>query len=353
MLSVLFLTIFSLTSNKIIAQFYPCDLAATVGANPQIIVVGAETTITMEFYNGGQDFGCSIPVGHFGAVLSIPANGMEFVSILSPAGGNGTYFTVTYETENGEEFIRMINHSPIPNDGSTEIIEIILKGTVVNDPGQNYKLDLNMENLGGSSDDPFNNQLNTAVEVTIPLPIKLGDFNAKVDDCSSVNVTWNTYSEENFDRAEVQKSLDGKKYVTIGSVKSKGNGLSVNNSYLFTDNAPLVSGTVYYRLKAIDLDNAVSYSRVATAIVKCDNAMDMNIYPNPTHGEANITFTGFKTNNAREMLLLNVKGDIVKTFKMDPLTNNNLNINELPSGVYYLKMVDETVVLQKKFIKVN
>ena len=79
----------------------------------------------------------------------------------------------------------------------------------------------------------------------------------------------------------------------------------------------------------------------------------MNIYPNPTHGQASVSFSGFKTNNMREVLLLNVKGDIVRSLKMDPLANNNLNINDLPSGIYFLKLVDETNVIQKKFVKIN
>ena len=350
---IIFVALFSLVAEKAIGQQYDCDMAGTISASPQIIYVGGQTTITILLYNYGQDLTSSIPAGSFDAVLSIPANGMQFVDIQTPDGGIGDYFTVTYELVEGEEVVRMLNHTALPNDGSTEFIEIILKGTVANQPGQNYKLIVNIQNLGGGSDDPFNNSFNTAVQVDVPLPIKLGNFSTKVNDCSAVDILWDTYSEENFDRAEVQKSVDGKNFKTIGTVKSKGNGISVHNSYVFTDRSPLVSGTVYYRLKAIDLDNAFSYSKLATAIADCDGVLDMNIYPNPTQGTANVTFKGFKNKTECNVILLNVKGEVVKDYKMDPLTNNFLNVNDLPSGVYFLKLIDDSVSLQKKFVKIN
>ena len=55
----------------------------------------------------------------------------------------------------------------------------------------------------------------------------------------------------------------------------------------------------------------------------------------------------------RDVLMINVKGDVVRKFKMDPHTNNTINVSDIPSGVFYLKLVDDTIVLQKKFVKIN
>jgi len=330
---------------------------AAVSPEPFSVAVGEEGQI---FIDVGYLGDAPVPIGGIRVQLSI--SGEIEIPLPVNFSDNGCYMSgsiwaVTYIAYiNGNTEVVLKNMVGVMNDGvsCSMTIPFIGKSVSCEDCGAiSCNASFTDEAIGIGDTNGNNNSATALFTVTAPLPIKLGEFNAKVDDCSSVNVTWNTYSEENFDRAEVQKSVDGRNFVTIGSVKTKGNGASVNNSYVFTDNTPLVSGTVYYRLKAIDLDNSISYSRVATAIVKCDNAIDMNIYPNPTHGEANVTFSGFKTNNMREMLLLNVKGDVVKNFKMDPLSNNNLNISELPSGVYYLKLVDESIVLQKKFIKVN
>lgn len=245
----------------------------------------------------------------------------------------------------------MQNFAPVPNViyGGSEQIDIKVKGIVLG----LTQLIFNIENPLGIDNEPSNDNNTTVIDIIAPLPIKLGTFSTKVNDCSAVDILWDTYSEENFDRAEVQKSVDGKNFKTIGTVKSKGNGISVHNSYVFTDRSPLVSGTVYYRLKAIDLDNAFSYSKLATAIADCDGVLDMNIYPNPTQGTANVTFKGFKNKTECNVILLNVKGEVVKDYKMDPLTNNFLNVNDLPSGVYFLKLIDDSVSLQKKFVKIN
>ena len=117
---IIFVALFSLVAEKAIGQQYDCDMAGTISASPQIIYVGGQTTITILLYNYGQDLTCSIPAGSFDAVLSIPANGMQFVDIQTPDGGIGDYFTVTYELVEGEEVVRMLNHTALPNDGSTE-----------------------------------------------------------------------------------------------------------------------------------------------------------------------------------------------------------------------------------------
>jgi len=296
--------------------------------------------------------------------VPIPANGVRLeititnhLNITPILVDNFGVWGVTYNgTENGNTVIVVKNTlaaMPILSNYELRFNFIAVNLSCVDCGIVNSNVGLTDDAIGVSDVPPTNNGANAKYTVSIPLPIKLGDFATKINDCSSIDVFWNTYSEENFEKAEIQKSVDGKNYISIGTVKTKGNGTAVNNSYLFTDNSPLVSGTVYYRLKVIDLDKSYSYSRVATAIVNCDNAIDMDIYPNPTYGQANVSFSGFKTNNMREVLILNVKGDVVRSIKMDPLANNNLNVNDLVSGIYFLKLVDETHVIQKKFVKIN
>jgi len=302
----------------------------------------------------------------------IPTNGIELhisisdqlsvldTSTFSDQGcfTTGSIWSVTWlsHAQGNYEVLMRNTKGPLPDGGSCELTMnfIAVKPTPCeNCGGITGNIGLTDES-GMGDNNGFNNGATAGFNVTgDPLPIKLGTFSTKVNDCSAVDILWDTYSEENFDRAEVQKSVDGKNFKTIGTVKSKGNGISVHNSYVFTDRSPLVSGTVYYRLKAIDLDNAFSYSKLATAIADCDGVLDMNIYPNPTQGTANVTFKGFKNKTECNVILLNVKGEVVKDYKTDPLTNNFLNVNDLPSGVYFLKLIDDSVSLQKKFVKIN
>ena len=346
--------IFLFTSTFAMAQNTDFQVMA-VSPVPFALTVGEQTQIYIDVGNLGQ----AIPIGGVRVQISVSGQlDLENPLTFTDQGcyGSGTIWAVTFAQRIGNNTeVVMKNMLGVMGDAvsCSMIVNFVGTSTSCTNCGVITCNSTLTPESGMGDVNGFNNSATGNFTVSLPLPIKLGDFYTKINDCSTVDIMWNTYSEENFEKAEVQKSIDGKNYISIGTVKTKGNGTSVNNSYLFTDNSPLVSGTIYYRLKVIDLDKTYTYSRVATAIVNCDNAMDMNIYPNPTHGQASVSFSGFKTNNMREVLLLNVKGDIVRSLKMDPLANNNLNINDLPSGIYFLKLVDETNVIQKKFVKIN
>jgi len=318
--------------------------------------VGDEGDIYIDVQNSGE----AIPINGVQVQISISRHLQVPLPVIfsdNNCNGTGSIWSVTWtEIVNGNTEVVMKNTLGVMGDGASCSLQVHFLAVTksCNKCGiVTCNSTLTFESGLGELEPGNNSNTGKFTVNDAPLPIKLGDFSAKVNDCSSIDILWDTYSEENFDRAEVQKSVDGKNFKTIGTVKSKGNGISVHNSYVFTDRSPLVSGTVYYRLKAIDLDNAFSYSKLATAIADCDGVLDMNIYPNPTQGTANVTFKGFKNKTECNVILLNVKGEVVKDYKMDPLTNNFLNVNDLPSGVYFLKLIDDSVSLQKKFVKIN
>lgn len=213
-------------------------------------------------------------------------------------------------------------------------------------------------NIGFNGEVPWsdNNDLNSTLtghfKVLLPTPINLGAFSANVKDCSGVEVNWTTYSETNVDRIEVEKSYDGKIYETISAQKSKGNATKKSN-YSVMDRTPLKPGKVYYRLKTIDLDGSISYSRIVPVTVNCDGKNDMTIYPNPTYGPASVHFSGFKPGSKLKVALLNAQGQVLKTLTMDADERNNLDLTDYPGGVYFLKVLDDHNTLRAKIIKVN
>jgi len=118
------------------------------------------------------------------------------------------------------------------------------------------------------------------------LPVRLAFFKA-APGVGKVGLTWETYSELNNDRFEVQHSSNGKEWAQIGQVNGAGTHWGKLN-YAFThQNAP--NGINYYRLKQVDFDGTFEYSPVATANVLGLGAQGrISVYPNPT-AQSNIT----------------------------------------------------------------
>ncbi len=109
------------------------------------------------------------------------------------------------------------------------------------------------------------------------LPVKMVKFLASAD-AKSAKLYWETASELNNDKFEVERRTNGKDFVKIGEVK--GNGTSQKlNTYSFKDFAP-PNGVNYYRLKQVDFNGDVEYSD--SRFVSFDFAeTTFSVYPNP------------------------------------------------------------------------
>ncbi|MEO5570174.1 MAG: hypothetical protein ABIT08_05690, partial [Bacteroidia bacterium] len=124
-----------------------------------------------------------------------------------------------------------------------------------------------------------------------PLPVKLISFKAVLEN-NIVNLSWVTASEINNDYFNVERSTDGKSFVSIIKVKGAGS-TSVLHQYKATD-AP-VSGTYYYRLKQTDFNGQFAFSYIE-AVDRKENSLSENslaiksISPNPFSTEFRANF---------------------------------------------------------------
>ena len=105
------------------------------------------------------------------------------------------------------------------------------------------------------------------------LPVSLVNFSAKKNN-SSINVNWTTDNESGMSSYQVQRSSDGTNFSNIQSVQSRN---SVGRTgYSATDNKPL-NGIGYYRLKMVEVDGSVTYSKIVTVQFATGNLI--TIYP--------------------------------------------------------------------------
>ncbi len=121
------------------------------------------------------------------------------------------------------------------------------------------------------------------------LPVELTRLTAVAAPNRSVRVEWATASEKNADYFEVQRSADGREFVSLGRVQAHGT-TSVANRYSFVDGKP-VAGLGYYRLRQVDLDGAARLSDIVTVRTGAPLAGALEAWPVPVENTLNLRLT--------------------------------------------------------------
>lgn len=169
------------------------------------------------------------------------------------------------------------------------------------------------------------------------LPVELSSFTASAQG-SSVDLRWETASEQNNAYFSVEKSEEGSKYREIGRVAGHGNS-NGPNTYGFVDPSP-APGIQYYRLRQMDFDGRQQYSPV----VSVDVAGAMGRFSAfPTLVEDQVTLRFPAEQRAGGLLqVFDQAGRLAKCLSLEPgLSEAHLYIGELSTGTYFLRLPSE------------
>ncbi|MBX7224899.1 MAG: choice-of-anchor D domain-containing protein [Chitinophagales bacterium] len=167
-----------------------------------------------------------------------------------------------------------------------------------------------------------------------PLPVELITFVANCDN-GAVNIHWATASEVNNDYFVLEKSEDGENFAQL-AVKDGYNTTNITHHYFETDNNPY-DGTTYYRLKQVDNNGEVSYSKIIKA--DCFNGNDefVNVFYAPGEG---ITATSYMNEDEDfNFRIYNDIGQVLFDFNKnlaEGFTRNLLNNADLATGTYFV-----------------
>ena len=139
--------------------------------------------------------------------------------------------------------------------------------------------------------------------------------------------------------------LDG--FTTNGSGKS----------YQFKDNSAQLKGRsmVYYRLKQVDIDGKVTYSKILAVRLQAKSDVTMQVSPNPFTEDVTIRFTATE-NGTAIMRITNLAGQTMLS-KQSTITKgyNNIKIESLSglaAGMYMVQLtMNGTVINNQKLIK--
>ena len=185
-----------------------------------------------------------------------------------------------------------------------------------------------------------------------PLPVELTSFSAIIAE-GKIKLNWRTETEVNNYGFEVERKTQevrSEKWEQIGFVDGYGNSNSPKE-YSFMDENVL-GGKYSYRLKQIDNDGTVEYSKVIEVNMHKPIEFELSQnYPNPFNPETTIKFTIPKAGFVKLSyynILGELKGFLVNEFKEAGIHTVNLNASELNSGVYVYKLEIDNFVQMRK-----
>jgi len=174
------------------------------------------------------------------------------------------------------------------------------------------------------------NDNNDLFKWSIYNPLSLAEIELQGQHEGAANdLTWKTYGENNTTYFAVERGTDGSHFSAIGNVTAVGTG---NNSYTFTDNQ-LPTGSLFYRIKATDIDSSTVYSSI---ISLGGSNGGLTVYPNPARSSITLQIND---NNlvGTTARLLDISGRPVGESLITNMSQT-IDVSRLPPGVYLLQL---------------
>ncbi len=329
----------------LLAYFFPSLSITAQNVSLNILTRNAGTvnlggTVFVEITLANTSSSVSVPVNKVRpqisvptSIVSIPSSGHQLPagwSIISNAGG----------------VIRLCNGSDAipPNTARTALIAIqgnTLGGPFTISGNTTFANGTVCSTSGGatSGDIAGDNTSTSTIQVFDPIPVVFMNFNASLTNCKPV-LTWQTESEINSDRFEIEtsKSLTGN-WTLLNAMPAKGFS-STNSHYRFTDqNTYLNNENIFYRIKMVDRDGKYNFSEVLTVKATC-NSIEASIFPNPVRkGNLTIKHSGF--NYPVDVCLYSASGQLISKHILLQGTNH-IQIPNTSPGRYTMKLIDSS-----------
>lgn len=181
------------------------------------------------------------------------------------------------------------------------------------------------------------------------LPIYLLNFTGRKEG-NTAKLNWTITENSTPQRFEILRSTTGGNFTQIGSVAGAERILA----YDFTDHA-LPTGTVYYRLRMIDIDGSAELTKVIAVMNGSKGVLITSMMPTLVTDRARLNISSSEK-VSMQLIVTDIYGRPVKQ-QVNGLTNGNqeiwMNLGNLPAGTYqvtgYLSTGEKTSTI--RFIK--
>ena len=140
----------------------------------------------------------------------------------------------------------------------------------------------------------------------------------------------------------IERSVNGGDFVSIGTLNAEGTEFN----YLDED---VLTGTLYYRVKHVDVSGEVTISEVE--VVYAEDAVIATLAPNPFGNVTTLQLQG-DTNVAVDVTVINLEGQVVEQYSTTADAQLTLGAS-LPAGSYIIMVNAGTYTKTLQMIKVN
>lgn len=173
------------------------------------------------------------------------------------------------------------------------------------------------------------------------LPVTLQNFNAK-NEGSSVRLSWEAFEETAVRNYEIQKSVNGIHFSTIGSVNAER-----KRKYSFTDDHP-ANGNSFYRLRITDIDGSSRLSYVVGVRSRAD--IHIMMFPNPVSNIAILQHP--KADAGGRVCVFSAAGLLVRQLIVpENAMSSRLDLSGLATGLYYAVFISGETKVNRMFVK--
>lgn len=174
------------------------------------------------------------------------------------------------------------------------------------------------------------------------MPVTLQTFSGSASNNSTI-LHWRTAIEVNNKYFDIEHSLDGKNFLSVGRVEGNGSS-TLEHAYSFTHTG-LSSGKHFYRIAQQDLNGIVKYSQIILVTVNATTTLQ--IRPNPATLFISITASSVLKGN--EFSINSYSGQVVMKGK---ISDQQINVQNLSSGQYWLILkTNSGELLKAQFLK--
>jgi PKD repeat protein len=178
---------------------------------------------------------------------------------------------------------------------------------------------------------------------TVPLPVELLSFEGEALEREN-RLRWITASETNNERFDIERSLDGKSFIRIGSIPGRGNA---NGLYQY-DFSDYVQNAVnyYYRLRQVDYDGETETTN--PIIIRRAVSSAITVYQSPLTDNINIELGDPAP---MEMELYDLSGKRVFKYNSNASQTAHAVACPVPVGVYIIRIRSGSETLVQKIFK--
>lgn len=168
------------------------------------------------------------------------------------------------------------------------------------------------------------------------VPIRLLTFTGKPLN-NQTQLDWQTETEINASRIDIDRSTDGQTWTKLGSVNAKNQP----SNYQYIDQNPKPTEVNYYRLCMVDIDGKKEFSKIVS--VKMSEARSpIKIYPSITEGSILIE----TALNIQQVWVSDASGQIVLIS-----TQSTLNLGTFPTGIYMVTVKADNSIFSETVFK--